>query len=67
MDCLFRQLLSEHALDHVLLAGDSVADTDQDATRDVAREREAQDNSRECERPDVVGDRPRTRSQSNLQ
>jgi hypothetical protein len=49
-----RELLSEHLLQHVLFPGLVVANTDNNARRDITRNAAAENHCRESKRPDVV-------------
>lgn len=67
MDGLLGELLPEHALHHILLASNPIADTDDDAASDVACQRKTQDDGRESKGAHVVGDCPRAGAQSDLE
>lgn len=67
MNGLLCELLSEHALHHVFLAGYAIANTDENTASNIACKRAAQDDSRKSEWPYVVGDGPCTGAQSDLE
>ena len=67
LDGVLGELLAEHALDHVLLAREPVADGDGDAGGDVAADGAAEDDGGERERPDVVADGPGAGAERDLQ
>ena len=67
MDGLLCELLSEHALHHVFLAGYAIANADENTTSNITCKRAAKNDSRESEWPYVVRDGPCTSAQSDLE
>lgn len=64
---LFRELLSGHALDDVLLSSLAVSDPDEQAGGGVHSDGAAENYSRQCLGSDVVVDAPCASAQGDLQ